>query len=339
MSAIITGLLEAPPFVLPLAIVLPTIVIILSFRLNFQVQASFLLYIFLIGSFLTSVTGVVCLYRHFTAIPETLDTLLGQTQDFARTILSTTSTSIFLVKFLTKAQASRETVNNVGIGFFILMIFSKFCSVTILLDVKFYSFQSTEQSLSYEMLEVFEFMVDIICTISTLLFIMITCNQADNLVILHHAVSNDDSLPVRSPLNLPTFPVMAITRVFLLFSLEYQIMFATDKTMRTVVEDMFVVLQALIIPLLFLLTNSNMRLQLVGIFKRNQESSVGPSDEQQLDVFHGSQDRDSPRVGERRVSSAPTRPSSALMPALPGGVNTPTEGDRSVRIQYRSNIR
>ena len=133
MSALITGLLEAPPYVLPLAIVLPTIVIIFSFRLNFQVQASFLLYIFLIGSFLTSVTGVVCLYRHFTAIPETLDTLLGQTQDFARTILSTTSTSIILVKFLTKAQASREPVNNVGIGFFILMIFSKVCSVTILL--------------------------------------------------------------------------------------------------------------------------------------------------------------------------------------------------------------
>ena len=334
LSSIITGLLVAQPYVLPLAIVLPTIVIILSFRLNFQVQASFLLYIFLTGSFLTAVSGVGCLSRHVWNIPDKMETLLGQTQDFARTILSTTSTAIFLVKFLSKAQASRETVNNVGIGFFILMIFAKFCSVTILPDVKLYSFQETQQDLTFEMFEILEFFIDTICCISTSVFVMITCNRADDqLTLLQPQVSNDDSLPVRAPLNLPVFPVMVVTRVFLLFSLQYQIMFAEDAVKINIIQDTFVNIHALLLPLLFLMTNTNMRTQIIKILVRRQEAST----DHQLETFVGSETDqfDGRTLEHKRASSAPTRPSSALMPALPGGVPP----DSSVRIPYRSNIR
>ena len=93
-------------------------------------------------------------------------------------MLSTASTSILIVTFLTKVQASKETVNNAGIGFFILMVFAKFCSVTILPDVKFYSSQETGQALTFQMFEIVESFVDLVCLLSTGLWTLVTCNTA-----------------------------------------------------------------------------------------------------------------------------------------------------------------
>ena len=55
-----------PLCLLPLASCLPILVIFLSFKINFQVQASFLLYVFLLGSLLSGLSGMLCLYRHIT---------------------------------------------------------------------------------------------------------------------------------------------------------------------------------------------------------------------------------------------------------------------------------
>ena len=202
---------------LPSSTILPIIVIIISFRVNFQVQASFLLYVFLIGSFLSGMSGALCAYRHVTHEDvedrlknPVLDSLISKSQSLARTLLSTTSTSICIVKFFTRIQATRETVNNAGIGFFITMIFAKFCSVTILPDVKFYMFKETGQKVTFEMFELFECGVDIICLLSTILFILITCNKEAIVYPINNA--SDDQLPVTQPLNLPAFPLMTLNR-------------------------------------------------------------------------------------------------------------------------------
>ena len=205
---------------LPSSLILPILVIIISFRVNFQVQASFLLYLFLIGSFLAGMSGSLCAYRHFTDSYDeeledkmrntVLDSLISKSQSLARTLLSTTSTSICIVKFFTRIQATRETVNNAGIGFFITMIFAKFCSVTILPDVKFYMFKETGQKVTFEMFELFECGVDIICLLSTILFILITCNKEAIVYPINNA--SDDQLPVTQPLNLPAFPLMTLNR-------------------------------------------------------------------------------------------------------------------------------
>ena len=146
-------------------------------------QASFLLYVFLLGALVTGGTGLVCLYRDLSRGPASSLGLffircISPTQAFARTVLSTASTSILIVTFLTKVQASKETVNNAGIGFFILMVFAKFCSVTILPDVKFYSSQETGQALTFQMFEIVESFVDLVCLLSTGLWTLVTCNTA-----------------------------------------------------------------------------------------------------------------------------------------------------------------
>ena len=342
-----------PLGLLPPSSCLPILVIFLSFKINFQVQASFLLYVFLLGSLLSGLSGTLCVYRHFTSLAkleelsDSKQLLISKLQSYTRTMLSTTSTSIFIVKFFTKVQASRETVNNAGIGFFILMIFTKFCCVTILPpEVKFYSFTGTDQKITFEMFELFEAVMDLVCLMSTCMFLMITCNRAV-VVVQPITNTNDDSLPITQPLHLPTFPILAINRMFLVISLQYQIMFDKNLFMKKIIEDSFVVIHALVTPMLVVMTNNCMRLQMMKWITGGRFGSHNVSitlQEEEMDVFPGDEDDVVSQLSKRsdiqarppphRPDSAPTRPSSAPMLQIPGGIP-----ENNVRIPYRSNIR
>ena len=122
--------------ILPLAFAFPVLIIIISFRLNFILHASIFLIVFLLGSVFAGASGLLSIYRHVSNILE-LGKMLGllsvlyQSQTITRSLLSTVSSAIFIVKFLTAVTASKETVNNAGIGFFILMLVTKFCCATI----------------------------------------------------------------------------------------------------------------------------------------------------------------------------------------------------------------
>ena len=357
-----------PLSVLPFCIICPVLVIILSLRLNFHLQASFLLYGFLCGSFLTGMTGLLCFYKHVTVyfdlktgvVPSIL---VSNTQEFVRTFLSTTITSIFIVKFLSKAMASRETVNNSGIGFFILMTFAKFCCVFILPNVKFYSLKSSGQTISFQIFELLECFVDVICLASSLLFALITCNKAGSTVqplTLTSDTVHPDSLPVTQPLQLPSFLAVSVTRVLLVLSLQIRYKYERQVAMELITQDLFVVMHALVTPLLTLVTHPDMRRQVVQLIRRRP----GPEPETPgMEMFSGSGrreaeededsgDTDSEAGGGRRYSrsvqarrashrpdTAPTRPSSASTAPgslLPGGVS---ESECAPRRQYRSNLR
>ena len=355
-----------PLSVLPFCIICPVLVIILSLRLNFHLQASFLLYGVLLGSFLTGMTGLMCFYRHIADyfnlnISVVPSFLVSNTHEFARTFLSTTVTSIFIVKFLSRAMAPRETVNNTGIGFFILMIFAKFCLVFILPNVKFYSFKSTGQTVSFQIFELFECFVDVICLSSSLAFTVITCNMAGASVQpLASDTRHEDSLPVTHRLQLPSFLAMAVNRVLLLLSLQIKYRFERIVFMELAIQDMFVVMHALVTPLVTLVTHPDMRRQVVQLITRKPEpepetlgmemfSGSGRRDARG-DEAEDSQDTDSEagaelecsrsvqaRPASHRPDSAPTRPSSASTAPgslLPGGVCEPQE-----RRPYRSNLR
>ena len=358
-----------PLSVLPFCIICPVLVIILSLRLKFHLQASFLLYGLLLGSFLTGMTGLLCFYRHIADyfnlnISVVPSFLVSNTHEFARTFLSTTVTSIFIVKFLSKAMAPRETVNNTGIGFFILMIFAKFCCVFILPNVKFYSFKSTGQTVSFQIFELLECFVDVICLSSSLAFTVITCNMAGASVQpLTSDHQHEDSLPVTHRLQVPSFLAMAVNRVLLLLSLQIKYRFERHVFMELAIQDMFVVMHALVTPLVTLVTHPDMRRQVIQLIRRKPEpepETLG------MEMFSGSgrreardaeaedsQDTDSeagaeelecsrsvqarPRPGSHRPDSAPTRPSSASTAPgslLPGTVCEPQE-----RRPYRSNLR
>ena len=342
-----------PLCLLPLASCLPILVIFLSFKINFQVQASFLLYVFLLGSLLSGLSGMLCLYRHITnltkleELSENKEMLISKLQSYTRTMLSTTSTSICIVKFFTKVQASRETVNNAGIGFFILMIFAKFCCVTILPpDVKFYSFTGTDQKMTFEIFELFESVLDLVCLMSTCLFLLITCNRA-LAVVQPINNTNEDAMPITQPLHLPSFPILAGNRMFLLISLQYQVMFEKNWIMKRIIEDSFVVLHALVTPMLVVLTNNCMRNQMMRWITRGRfvSHSINIIQEEEMEVIKGEEEDDIvselshrsdvyTRPPPHRPDSAPTRPSSAPMLQIPGGIP-----ENSVRVPYRSNIR
>ena len=56
---------DIPPIVLlPIAFVLPVLMIFVSFRLNFNLHASILLIVFLLGSVFAGSTGLINIYRH-----------------------------------------------------------------------------------------------------------------------------------------------------------------------------------------------------------------------------------------------------------------------------------
>ena len=125
----------APILILILALALPVFIILVSFRLNFILHASILLIVFLLGSVMAGASGLINIYRHLANILQldrvtALLSFLTQSQTITRTLLSTVTTAIFIVKFFTKINASKETVNNAGIGFFILMLVTKFCCAT-----------------------------------------------------------------------------------------------------------------------------------------------------------------------------------------------------------------
>ena len=350
-----------PLSLLPFCIICPLLVIILSLRLNFHLQASFLLYGLLVGSFLTGMTGLLCFYRHIAVYFEfnirvVPSILVSNTQEFARTFLSTTVTSIFIVKFLSRAMATRETVNSTGIGFFILMIFAKFCCVFILPNVKFYSFKPSGQTVSFQIFEILECFVDIICLASSLVFALITCNMPGASVQplpLPSGSVHEDSLPVTQRLQLPSLLTMGVNRVLLLLSLQIKYKFERQNFMDLIIQDMFVVMHALVTPLLTLITHPDMRRQVVQLIRSTPEH---PEETPGMEMFSGSgrseaeeeensQDTDSEAGGRsvqawrasHRPETAPTRPSSASTAPgslLPGGVS-----ESVPRRPYRSNIR
>ena len=101
----------APCIILILAIATPLFIIVLSFRLNFILHASILLIVFLLGSVLAGASGLINIYRHVGNILQVarvtaLLAFLNQTQTFTRTLLSTVTSAIFIVKFFTKINAS-----------------------------------------------------------------------------------------------------------------------------------------------------------------------------------------------------------------------------------------
>ena len=193
----------APIVILILALALPVFIILVSFRLNFILHASILLIVFLLGSVMAGASGLINIYRHLANILQldrvtALLSFLTQSQTITRTLLSTVTTAIFIVKFFTKINASKETVNNAGIGFFILMLVTKFCCATYKPGL-------------CEILEVLESCLDLVCLTSSGLF----------LCLLATADSVQPLTEVTPPLHLPKFSVMIINRVCLLLSLSH----------------------------------------------------------------------------------------------------------------------
>ena len=189
--------------ILSIALALPVFIIVLSFRLNFILHASILLIVFLLGSVLAGASGLINIYRHVSNILQldrvaALLAFLSQSQTFTRTLLSTVTSAIFIVKFFTKINASKETVNNTGIGFFILMLVTKFCCATY-------------KPMLCEILEVLECCLDLVCLLSSGLF----------LCLLATGDSVQPLTEVTPPLHLPKFSVMIINRVSLLVSLSH----------------------------------------------------------------------------------------------------------------------
>ena len=189
--------------VLILALALPVFIIVVSFRLHFILHASILLIVLLLGSVLAGASGLINIYRHLGNILQlarvrTLLTLLNQTQTFTRTLLSTVTSAIFIVKFFTKINASKETVNNSGIGFFILMLVAKFCC-------------GTYKPMLCELLEILECCLDLVCLLSSGLFLCLLA-------------TTDPVEPLSEespPLHLPRFSVMILNRLGLLLSLSH----------------------------------------------------------------------------------------------------------------------
>ena len=186
-----------------LALALPVFIILVSFRLHFILHASILLIVLLLGSVLAGASGLVNIYRHLSNILQlarlrTLLTFLTQTQTFTRTLLSTVTSAIFIVKFFTKINASKETVNNTGIGFFILMLVTKFVC-------------GTYKPMLCEVLEILECCLDLVCFLSSCLFLCLLA-------------ATDPVQPLSEespPLHLPRFYVMIVNRVCLLLSLSH----------------------------------------------------------------------------------------------------------------------
>ena len=108
-------LADIPPLIiLPIAFVLPVLIIIVSFRLNFILHASILLIVFLLGSVFAGATGLVSIYRHVSNILQLnkiqeMLSLLYQSQTITRTLLSTVSSAILIVKFLSVVKSTKET--------------------------------------------------------------------------------------------------------------------------------------------------------------------------------------------------------------------------------------
>lgn len=294
--------------VLPLAFAFPVLIIIISFRLNFILHASIFLIVFLLGSVFAGASGLLSIYRHVSNILE-LGKMLGllsvlyQSQTITRSLLSTVSSAIFIVKFLTAVTASKETVNNAGIGFFILMLVTKFCCATII----------PNNELVFECLEILECCLDLVCLLSSGLF--------ELTVRPGRETSQTEQSP---PLHLPKFYLMVTTRVFLLVSLSSQYRHSYEDPNLALYQDLFAVLHGLITPLLLFLTIPGLREQMVDILPCLGSDQV---EELELEL----------ETLSHRPESAPTRPSSALTPSrpdLPGQAS-----DSSTRIPYRSNIR
>lgn len=300
--------------VLPIAFAFPVLIIIISFRLNFILHASIFLIVFLLGSVFAGASGLLSIYRHVSNILELgkmlgLLSLLYQSQTITRSLLSTVSSAIFIVKFLTAVTASKETVNNAGIGFFILMLVTKFCCATII----------PNNEMLCELLEILESCLDLVCLLSSGLFHLLV-PRSDSV----HPVTESSQTAHSPPLHLPKFYLMATTRVFLLVSLTSQYRHSYEDPALVLYQDLFAVLHGLITPLLLFLTIPGLREQMVKI---PHCSRAGSDQVEELEL----------ETLSHRPESAPTRPSSAVIPTrpeLPGQAS-----DSTTRVPYKSNIR
>ena len=310
-------LADIPPLIiLPIAFVLPVLIIIVSFRLNFILHASILLIVFLLGSVFAGATGLVSIYRHVSNILQLnkiqeMLSLLYQSQTITRTLLSTVSSAILIVKFLSVVKATKETVNNTGIGFFILMLVTKFCCATIV----------TNNEMLCELLELLECCLDLVCLLSSGLF-QLVMPRTDSVHPLNEAGPPPAAGP---PLHLPKFYVMVSSRMFLVVSLSSQYRHSYEDPALLLYQDLFAVLHGLVTPLLLILTMPGLREQLVNMLPG--PPSPGPDQVEELEL----------ETLSHRPESAPTRPSSAVipnMPDLPGAAS-----DCSGRVPYKSNIR
>ena len=158
---------------------------------------------------------------------------------------------------------------------------------------------------------------------------------------------HEDLLPVTQPLNLPPPLVMTANRVFLVTSLHYGLRPGHYVATRRLAENWFVLLHALVTPLLTLAANTDMRRQVARMLCPRPGPGADQAAVLELSVSARgrapqleAEPADKPELARgHRPDSAPTRPSSAstagaLVTNLPGSVSEP-----SVRRPYRSNIR
>ena len=159
---------------------------------------------------------------------------------------------------------------------------------------------------------------------------------------------HEDLLPVTQPLNLPPPVVMTANRVFLVTSLHYGLRPTYGGWgARRLAENWFVLLHALVTPLLTLAANTDMRRQVARMLCPRPGPGADQAAVLELSVSARgrapqleTEPADKPELARgHRPDSAPTRPSSAstagaLVTNLPGSVSEP-----SVRRPYRSNIR
>jgi hypothetical protein len=305
---------------LPLAFVIPLVLIFSSFRIKFSSNASFLLIIFLVTSFFAGITGILCLYRHVNNLLEGeevpfLINLLFVSQVFTRTIMSTTSSAIFVVKFLSIAGSSKETALNTAIGLFILMIVAKFCCATIIPEVTTLGGHNFGKNITCEVLETVEAGIDIVC----LLFACLAkfCKRKDSVEPM-----GTGTLPPSPPRSLPSFLMMILNRLSLVAAAIHSVMNAFDSPNMLLPQDGFVVVHGIIIPLLLMVTIPSLRRVMLGMVSSHQE-------EEEFEMEPNPPDT----TVQHRPSTAPTRPSSAIIPNLPGAP------DMAIRVPYKSNIR
>merc|ERR550532_667106 len=122
-----------------LALLVPSLLTTAASRLPSS-SSSALLVVILLASCFAGATGLGNLYRHITSILASEEAsvenppmvILDNAQLLSRSILSTITTVIFIVRTLALVKAEEETVNTSGILFLLVISAAKFVSVTIL---------------------------------------------------------------------------------------------------------------------------------------------------------------------------------------------------------------
>ena len=306
---------------LPLAFVIPLVLIFSSLRIKFSSNASLFLIVFLITSFLVGSTGLLCLYRHVNNLLEGeevsfLIKLLFVSQVFTRTIMSTTSSAIFAVKFLSIAGVAKETAPNSAIGLLILMMVGKFCCITILPEVNTINGFTFQQNITCEVLEAVETGIDMLC-------VLLACfakffKRKDSVEPV-----GSSTIPPSQPRSLPSFLLLILNRGSLCAAGFHSSINKFDSPDMFFPQAGFVTIHGILIPVLLMMTIPSLRKVMMGMISSNQE------EEEEMEMEPSPTESNE----QHRPSTAPTRPSSATMPTLP------STQDMNIRVPYKSNIR